>query len=289
VTAYQGRRYIFAIHGRSEYQRRRRQRGRAQQNAPAAEIPTVQTISLRDVAKHERLIEAYDALRREGGTAPGVDGLTFAHLGRSEVADVLRGVWRAIQEGTYRPAPARRVRVPKRDGGHRVLRLRTIFDRAVGKALARALTPLLDPIFGPRIFGFRPQRSHMEMLATIEAEMIRTDRWVLAVDDIRRAFDSVPVANPVSKYRNLLGDPALVALIEAVLRGHQGQRRIRGIDQGCPFSPVTLNVFLNDILDRPLLADRDTPRCTDTRTISRLYAEGCPRANVPSSEPKRPS
>jgi RNA-directed DNA polymerase len=259
MTAYQGRRYVFAIHGRSQYLRRRLQRCRPERSGPAAENPAFQTMSLHDVANHERLIEAYDELRRGGGTAPGVDGLTFVNLGRSEVANVLRGVWRAIHEGTYRPQPPRRVRVPKRGGGHRVLRLRTIFDRAVGKALARALTPLLDRIFGPRIFGFRPQRSHLEMLAAIEAEMMRSNRWVLAVDDIRRAFDTVPIAEAVSKYRNLLGDPALVTLIEAVLRGYQGQRRIRGIDQGCPFSPLTLNVFLNDILDRPLRAHRELP------------------------------
>lgn len=75
-------------------------------------------------------------MSREGRRAPGIDGLTFSDYSRGEIAGVLRATWRSILEGTYRPAPPRLVRMPKR-GGHRMIRLRTIVDRAVGKALAR--------------------------------------------------------------------------------------------------------------------------------------------------------
>jgi retron-type reverse transcriptase len=222
-------------------------------------VSTLHSITLRDVAHHERLLAAYGELRRKGGRAPGADGLAFDDLSRAEVAGVLRSIWRRIDDGTYRPAPARRQRIPKRGGGHRTLNIRTIFDRAVGKALALTLSPLLDPLFFPTSFGFRPNLSHLEMLAAIETRLVATDSWVLAIDDIRQAFDYVPIATAVSNYRRLLGDCDLVRLIEAVLRGHSGHQRSRGIDQGCPFSPVTLNVVLHDILDRPLSTDRDLP------------------------------
>jgi RNA-directed DNA polymerase len=258
---YHGRqRYVFAKHGWPDVLRRRRRR-RAQRRQPqcGTSIPTLQTISLCDATHHERLLEAYDDLRREGGPAPGIDGLTFADYGTSEIAGVLRATWRSIQEGTYRPAPPRIVRKRKRGGGHRTLRLRTIVDRTVGKALARALTPLIDPLFLETSFGFRPGRSHLQLLAALEARMIETDAWVLFIDDIRQAFDNVPIAISVSNYRILLADSALVNLIEVVLRGDDGPLRERGIDQGCPFSPLTLNVFLNETLDRPILTDRDSP------------------------------
>jgi retron-type reverse transcriptase len=258
MTAYAGRRYNFQRHGWSEYHWLRRRRHR-QAPTSANGIPTLDTTTLDDVVHHERLLEAFDELRREGGQAPGIDRRTFSDYSRSEIADVLRGVARSIREGTYRPQPARPVPIPKADGGWRVLRIRTVVDRTVGKALARALTPLIDPLFAETSFGFRPGRSHLNMLAALEALMIATDSWVLAVDDIRQAFDNVPIEFSVSNYRNLIADSALVNLIDVVLRGHDGAHRERGTDQGCPFSPLNLNVLLNDILDRPLLADRDTP------------------------------
>jgi RNA-directed DNA polymerase len=222
-------------------------------------IPTLRSITLRDVAHHEILLAAYDELRREGGHAPGIDGLSFSDLSRAEAAACLRDVRCRIDDGAYRPAPARRQRMAKRGGGHRTLRIRTIFDRTVGKALALGLTPLIDAIFLPTSFGFRPRLSHLDMLAAIEARIVATDAWVLAIDDIRQAFDHVPLERAVSNYRNVLGDRNLVRLIEAVLRGHEADDRVRGIDQGCPFSPLTLNVVLHDILDRPFATDRDLP------------------------------
>jgi Reverse transcriptase (RNA-dependent DNA polymerase) len=270
--AYTGRRrYVFAIHGWSDWQRRRFRRRRAprQRDEPRG-IPTLQSLRLADVAHHERLLEAFDELRREGGPAPGVDGRTFSDYSRSEIASVLRGTWRAIREGTYRPQPARRVSIPKPDGGRRILRVRTVVDRTVGKALARALTPLFDPLFSDTSFGFRPGRSHLQMLAALEARMLASDCWVLAIDDIRRAFDNVRL--PISVFARVIGDPALVNLIDVVLRGHQGRRRTRGIDQGCSFSPLTLNVFLDEILDRPLMSDGDPLlyRCTRYRYADNL-------------------
>ena len=259
LFSYSGRRYIFGVHGWSGYERRRfRRRHIRRRNDGNRAIPTLGTITLESVTHHERLLEAFYELRREGGTAPGVDRLTFSDYSPSEIADVLRGVARSIRAGAYRPTPARRVSIPKANGGRRVLRIRTVVDRTVGKALARALTPLIDPRFAETSFGFRPGRSHLQMLAAIEARMIATDAWVLALDDVRQAFDNVPIDRSVSNYRALLSDSALVELIDSVLRGHEGAERQRGIDQGCPFSPLTLNVLLDVILDRPLLADRDS-------------------------------
>src|ERR1700693_2986224 len=124
-NAYHRRRYSFVMHGRSVFHRRSMGRQARGQRLP---ILTLQTITLNDVADHERLLDAYDELRREGGRAPGIDGLSFDDVSLREAAAVFRSVSRSIREQTYRPEPPRRVRVRKRGGGHRVLRLRTIFD-----------------------------------------------------------------------------------------------------------------------------------------------------------------
>ena len=138
MTAYTGRGYYFGVHGWSGYElrrfRRRNARSRHETNRPA---PTLDTISLEDAIHHERLLEAFSELRREGGPAPGVDGLRFSDFSASEIAEVARGTARRIREGRYRPQPARPVPIPKASGGRRILRIRTVVDRMVGKALAR--------------------------------------------------------------------------------------------------------------------------------------------------------
>src|SRR5262249_26983668 len=50
----------------------------------------------------------------------------------------------------------------------------------------------------------------------------------------------------------------LLALVGTVLRGGE-PRRVRGIDQGAPYSPTALNALLHDWLDVPLTATLSAP------------------------------
>jgi retron-type reverse transcriptase len=202
------------------------------------------------VADHEVLLAAYDQLRAEGGQSPGPDGLTYRQLSRSEAADLLRTVAKAIQQGSYRPGPGRQVRVPKPAGGYRVLTIRSILDRVVSKALNDALTPFFEKIFRNGSYGFRPKRSPWHLLADLERDVIEHDRNVLVVDDVRKAFDNLPIVDVMTDHHAHLKDLALLALIEVVLRGSDGTGRIVGIDQGSPYSPLALNLrmhYLHDV------------------------------------------
>jgi hypothetical protein len=79
-------------------------------------------------------------------------------------------------------------------------------------------------------------------------------------DDLLDAFPSVRIDLALAAYRQHLHDDNLVRLIETILRGHDGDRHTVGLDQGCPLSPVSLNIFLDHFLDRPYSADPDLPR-----------------------------
>lgn len=249
------RRYLFV----RDYYRSRRRHRQARRNSDLRrrEIyrPTrLSELDLSKIADPENLLVAYEECRRDGGQAPGVDGLTYSDLSRTEVGQALRVVSRAILARRYRPCPPRLIRVPKPNGGCRELRLATIIDRAVSTALAEAITPGLDTLFLPQVYGFRPRRGIWDMLVDIERTMNREDRWVVAQDDIRHAFPSVRIDDVLDDFRLHIADPGTLWLLGTVLRGHAGQARTLGIDQGSAVSPAALNLRLHHCLDLPLSA-----------------------------------
>jgi hypothetical protein len=189
-------------------------------------------------------MDIFDDLNRTAGQAPGPDGLIYGSLGRSEKGNVVRGVSQLILTGTYRPGPARTVNIPKPKGGHRALTLRSILDRIVATALRRAMEPLWEAQFLPESMGFRPGRSTFHLLASLEHTMMTQDYWVLTIDDVHKAFDNVSIDRVMATQRQLVTNEDLLALVHVVLQGDDC-KRTRGIDQGCPYSPLALNGLLH--------------------------------------------
>ncbi len=110
------------------------------------------------------------------------------------------------------------------------------------------MEPVWEPIFLSGSMGFRPGRGVLHMLAQLERIMIDQDRWVLAIDDVAKAFDNVVIADVIMDHAQHLTDPSLLSLIEVVLRGGDGKKK-KGIDQGSAYSPTALNVRLHHTHD----------------------------------------
>ncbi len=97
------------------------------------------------VVRHPNIDRAAKRVKSNKG-APGIDGMKVNELG-----DWLLKGWPSVREqllaGTYEPSPVRKVMIPKRGGGERMLGIPTVIDRLIQQALLQVLQPLIDPTF----------------------------------------------------------------------------------------------------------------------------------------------
>jgi RNA-directed DNA polymerase len=135
------------------------------------------------------LWEAWRRVRGNRGAA-GVDRVTLAMVEEYGVERMLAGLQRDLRAGSYRPAPARRVDIPKPAGGSRPLGIPTVVDRVAQQAAKIVLEPIFEADFLSCSYGFRPKRSALQALEVIRVGFIKGYTQV-AEADIRGFFDNI--------------------------------------------------------------------------------------------------
>lgn len=201
----------------------------------------------------ENVLRALQRVESNRG-APGVDGMPVEEL-RPWLRQHWKDVRRALDAGTYRPSPVRRVTIPKPDGGERELGVPTALDRLVQQAIAQALTPIFDPAFSPHSYGFRPGRSAHQAVKAARVFVVEGYNWVVDVD-LERFFDRVQHDVLMARVARKVDDPHVLRLIRryldaGVMVSGVKQASVEGTPQGSPLSPLLANIMLDD-LDREL-------------------------------------
>ena len=196
---------------------------------------------------------AWKRVKSNRGSA-GVDGLSIA-----ETADELSAHWSRIRasllDGSYRPAPVRRVQIPKPDGGVRELGIPTVTDRLIQQALLQVLQPRIDPTFSEHSYGFRPGRRAHD--AVLEAQRYVQGGSRVVVDvDLEKFFDRVNRDILMARLARRIDDKAVLRLIRrylvaGIMDGGVVMERYEGTPQGGPLSPLLANVLLDEV-DREL-------------------------------------
>jgi RNA-directed DNA polymerase len=186
--------------------------------------------------------------------AAGVDGMEVKDL-RSYLKEHWLEVREALERGTYRPSPVRRVEIPKPDGGVRELGIPTVLDRLIQQAIAQVLTPMFEAVFSPYSYGFRPGRSAHQAVQQAQAYIAEGNEWVVDID-IEKFFDRVNHDMLVARVARVVKDKRVLKLIRAYLNSGVMINGVvieteEGTPQGGPLSPLLSNIMLDD-LDREL-------------------------------------
>ena len=179
---------------------------------------------------------------------PGGDGMSVDRF--AALASVLLARLHAeLADGVYRPGTLRRVAIPKRSGGTRMLAIPCVVDRIAQSAVAAALSLLLEPGFSPDSFAYRPGRGVKQAVARVAA--LRRAGYDHVVDgDIRAFFDNVPHAPLIERLSRMVDDDALIALVHRWLEGWDSPERPgKGLAQGSPLSPLLANLYLDSLDD----------------------------------------
>ena len=147
-----------------------------------------------------------------GNMTPGTDGLTLDGVGIERIQKIIE----SLKDFSYKPMPARRQYIPKKNGGKRPLGIPSVNDKLVQEVVRLILESIYEPNFLPTSHGFRPGKSCHTALADIKVQFTGT-KWFIE-GDIKGCFDNIDHHILVNILRRRIKDENFIDLIWKFLK-----------------------------------------------------------------------
>jgi group II intron reverse transcriptase/maturase len=201
-----------------------------------------------------RMRQAFKAVKRNRGAA-GVDKVSIRAFESNLEGNLADLMFDLKHKGCYRPAPLRRVYIPKGEGKLRPLGIPTVRDRVAQEVVRSLLEPIFEPHFSEFSFGFRPGRNAHQAVEAVRAAHAAGFKWVVDAD-IQAFFDNIPHDLILNRVAERVADGNILRIIRrflsaGVMDGGALLPTTSGTPQGGVISPLLANIVL-DLLDHHL-------------------------------------
>jgi RNA-directed DNA polymerase len=205
----------------------------------------------------KNLWSAWRKVRANKG-AHGLDRVTIRAY-EKDVETHLRELQRRLMEDRFEPHLVRRVYIPKASNPKqmRPLGIPVVTDRVCQQAIYQVLSPIFEPHFSDRSYGFRPGRKAHHAIAT--AIQDAREGFLYVVDaDIASFFDRIDHEIVISRVCTRIADGRVICLLKAFLKagicdGGVINVPTEGTPQGGVISPLLANIVL-DSFDKEIEA-----------------------------------
>jgi group II intron reverse transcriptase/maturase len=240
----------------------------ADNGASIGECPTMEGLQrIRELAKKDKdikftllrhhitislLAKSFLAINRK--SAPGIDEVCWREY-KNGLLGKLGRLHEKIQNGLYKPAPAKRAYIPKSDGTQRELGILNIEDKIVQRAVTTILNAIYEEDFKDFSCGFRPGKNPHHALDALAVAIDRKKvNWILDAD-IKGYFNSIDHDILMKLLERRIGDKRILGMISNWLKAGVLEEEAglvsteEGVQQGGVISPLLSNIYLHYVLD----------------------------------------
>jgi len=217
---------------------------------PSAGEESVDKTKPFEISKHV-VWEAYKRVKANKGAA-GIDEESITAFEENLKGNLYK-IWNRMSSGSYFPPPVKVVEIPKKNGGMWTLGVPTVADRIAQMVAKMYFEPVVEPVFLPDSYGYRPGKSAIEAVAVTRKRCWRYN-WLLEFD-IKGLFDNIDWELLMRAVRKHTDCQWLLLYIERWLRAPfqtadgRVKERKAGVPQGGVVSPLLSNLFLHSVVD----------------------------------------
>lgn len=181
---------------------------------------------------------------KQGNMTAGTDGKTIDRMSLQRIESLIV----SLKREAYKPNPARRVYIPKKNGGKRPLGIPSVEDKLVQEATRMILEAIYDGAFHSTSHGFRPHKSCHTALKDIQINF-KGAKWFIE-GDIKGFFDNIDHEILIAILRERISDERFLRLIRKFLKAGYMEdwtynKTFSGTPQGGIISPILANIYLD--------------------------------------------
>ena len=214
---------------------------------------------------------------KQGNMTAGVDGKTIDEMSLQRIESLISN----LRNETYKPHPARRVYIPKKNGKMRPLGIPSFEDKLVQEVVHMILEAIYEKSFEPTSHGFRPHKSCHTALTRIQKTFIGT-KWFIE-GDIKGFFDNIDHNVLIGMLGERIKDERFLRLIRKFLKAGyiedwKYNNTYSGTPQGGLISPILANIYL-DKFDKYMKEYAQNFDKGETRRLNEEYSRIKDRKN----------